>query len=209
MSEKDCGHHGRKKQKLLRIILIVFLVLVILVLLAVLITWAILQPKKPQFTLQDATVFAFNLSAPNILSSVLQLTVIARNPNSHISIYYDDLDTYVVYRDQQITYPTSVPSGYQTTHATFIWSPFVYGQYVPIAPVIGAMLAGDEQLGTVPLEVKMDGSVRWKVGAFTSGEYRIHVSCPALIRFGTPAAGVAVANNGIKYQLGYACGVSV
>ncbi|GAB2300750.1 hypothetical protein Dimus_034787 [Dionaea muscipula] len=209
MSEKDCDHHRRRKHRWLRRFFIPFLVVVFLVLLAVLITWAVLQPKKPRFTLQDATVFSLNLTAPNVLSSILQVTVDSHNPNHRIGVYYDRLDVYIVYRDQQITYHTSIPTAFQDTHSTNIWSPFLYGQSVPIAPITGARLTVDESRGTVPLDVKLDGRVKWRVGVFTSGTYRIHVDCPALIKYGNPAAGIAVPNNGVKYQLGFACRVSV
>ncbi|GAB2272123.1 hypothetical protein Dimus_006942 [Dionaea muscipula] len=213
MSEKniiDCDHHCRKKhRRRLRRFFAGLLIVAFLVLLVVLIVWAVLQPKKPVFTLQDVTVFSFNLTAPNVLSSYLQVTIVSHNPNDHIGVYYDSLDAYIVYRDQQITYPTSIPTTFQDTHNTDIWSPFVYGQSVPIAPTTGAWLTSDESSGTVPLNVKMDGRVRWRVGAFTTGEYRIHVNCPALINFGSPTAGIDVPNNGVKYQMGFGCSVTV
>ncbi|GAB2235898.1 hypothetical protein Droror1_Dr00026343 [Drosera rotundifolia] len=208
-AKKDCGHHGRRKHKWLRRFFVGFLVVGFIVLLVFLITWAVLQPKKPQFSLQDATIFSFNLTAPNVLSSILQVTINSHNPNDHIGVYYDSLDVYVVYRDQQITYPTSIPTSFQDTGNTDIWSPFVYGDSVPIAPMTGASLTSDESSGTVHLHVEMDGKVRWKVGAFTSGLYRIHVDCPAWINTGSPTVGVVVPNHGIKYQIGFGCSVSV
>ncbi|GAB4833264.1 hypothetical protein Ancab_031511 [Ancistrocladus abbreviatus] len=199
MSVKDCGHHHcDKRRKWIRRIFAGTLIFLFIVLLAILIIWAILQPTKPRFLLQDATVFAFNLSVPNVLTSVFQVTVQSRNPNDHIGIYYDKLNIYAVYRDQQITLPTDIPPAYEDTQQLNIWSPFIYGNNVPIAPFICVQLGQDRANGDVLLIIKMDGQVRWKVGAFVSGSYRIHVSCPALINFGNANTGAVVANNGIK-----------
>ncbi|GMH09992.1 hypothetical protein Nepgr_011833 [Nepenthes gracilis] len=209
MSEKECGHHADKRRKIIRRIFAGLLIFLFLVLLAVLIIWAVLQPKKPSFTLEDATLFTFNLSAPNILTSVFQITVKSHNPNDHIGVYYDNLDAYAVYRYQQITLPTSIPPTYQDTDQFNIWSPFLYGYNVPISPDIGASLNTDRGNGNVQLSIRMDGRVRWKVGVFVTGSYRIHVYCLAFITFGSASTGVMVGNDAVKYQMNWGCSVSV
>ncbi|MFS8008834.1 hypothetical protein Hanom_Chr14g01277571 [Helianthus anomalus] len=127
MSVKECTHHKNKSQKLLRKLCSFFLILAFIVLLTFLITWAILQPRKPRFTLQDATIFSFNVSAPILLSSNFQVTVSSHNPNSRIGVYYDKLNIYASYKNQQITYFTGIQPVYQGHHDTNVWSPFVYG----------------------------------------------------------------------------------
>lgn len=56
--------------------------------------------------------------------------------------------------------------------------------------------------------IKIDGRVRWKVGSFVTGRYRLHVRCPAYIPFGNRNSGVVV-GNAVKYQLATRCSVSV
>ena len=90
-----------------------------------------------------------------------------------------------------------------------IWSPFLQGQSVPIAPYIGSQINQEMEMGSVRLVIKMDGRVRWRVGSFISGPYRIHVNCQAFIPFGNPNSGIYVGRNAIKYQLIQGCGVSV
>ncbi|KAI3791588.1 hypothetical protein L2E82_05427 [Cichorium intybus] len=209
MSVKQCGHHGDKKRKILKRILIGLGILAIIVLLIFFITWAILQPKKPRFVLQDATIYGFNVSAPILLSSNFQVTVAARNPNSKIGIYYDKLDVYATYHSQQITYFTVIQPVYQGHKDTNIWSPFVYGTNVPVAPYNGAALSQDQSNGAIGLVIKMNGRVRWKVGSFISGRYHLHVTCPAYIPFGNKNSGIAGVVTGVKYQLSQKCSVSV
>ncbi|KAJ0468122.1 hypothetical protein HanIR_Chr14g0692921 [Helianthus annuus] len=184
MSVKECTHHKNKSQKLLRKLCSFFLILAFIVLLTFLITWAILQPRKPRFTLQDATIFSFNVSAPILLSSNFQVTVASHNPNSRIGVYYD----------------------------TNVWSPFVYGTNVPVAPYNGQSLSEDQENGSINLLIMLNGRVRWRVGRFISGRYHIHVRCPAYIPFGNkPNSAIPgiVVGTGIKYQLSTRCSVNV
>ena len=92
-----------------------------------------------------------------------------------------------------------------------IWSPFLRGDSVPIAPYVGTQLNQDRSIGSIGIVIKLEGRVRWKVGSLTTGSYGIHVSCPAVIPFGSNAAnnGVLVGNNAIKYSLVQSCSVSV
>ncbi|KAK9079226.1 hypothetical protein SSX86_000896 [Deinandra increscens subsp. villosa] len=209
MSVKQCGHHGDRKKKLIKQILIGFAILAAIVLLIFFITWAILHPKKPKFVLQDATIYGFNVSAPILLSSNFQITVSARNPNSKVGIYYDQLDIFATYHSQQITYFTQIQPVYQGHKDLNIWSPFVYGTNVPVAPYNGATLTQDQANGAIGLVVKINGRVRWKVGSFISGRYHLHVTCPAYIPFGNKNSGIAGVVTGVKYQLAQKCSVNV
>lgn len=211
MSSKDCGHHGMKRRRFFRRIFAGLLIFFFIVLVTVLLVWAILQPSKPRFVLQDVTVYAFNTSVPNMLTSNFQITISSRNPNDKIGVYYDRLDVYSTYRNQQITFRTAIPPTYQGHKEVNVWSPFVYGTDVSVAPFNSIALSQDQASGTVLLVIKIDGRVRWKVGAFISGRYHFYVRCPAYINLGNNAksTGIVVSENAIKYQLVQRCSVSV
>ncbi|KAG6437191.1 hypothetical protein SASPL_102102 [Salvia splendens] len=208
MSEK-CSHHKSKRWKALRKFCACLLVFNFIILLLILIIWSILQPKKPRFLLQDATIFALNVSAANVISTTLQITVLSRNPNSQIGVYYDKLDAFATYHSQQITYYTAIPPVYQGHKDLNIWSPFIYGNDVPVAPFNGLALAQDQSNGAIKLTVKLDGRVKWKVGSFVSGRYHLHVSCPAYIPLGNTKSNGIIVGAGVKYQLSQSCTVSV
>ncbi|XP_047311181.1 NDR1/HIN1-like protein 1 [Impatiens glandulifera] len=206
---KECSHHkGKQKKKIQRLCGGLFICLFIL-LLVFLIIWAVLQPRKPRFVLQDATVFNFNVSAPNLLSSNFQVTVAAHNPNERIGIFYDTLDAFAVYQSQQITYYTAIPPVYQGHKDNNVWSPFLYGVNVPIAPYNGAALTEDQSDGMINLLIKLDGKVRWKVGTFTTGRYHLHVRCLATLNFGNHASNGVFVSTAMKYQIYQSCKVSV
>jgi len=209
MSGKECDYHSGKWKRILRRVFTGLLIFCFIVLVIFLITWAILQPKKPQFVLQDATVYTLNVSAPNFVSTTISLTISSRNPNDKIGIYYDQLDVYANYQNQQITYYTAIPPTYQGDDDVNVWSPYIVGTNVPVAPYNGMSLGQDEADGAITLMIKINGRVRWKVGTVTTGDYHLYVTCPALITFGSQSTGISVGNAAIKYQLVQSCSVSV
>ncbi|XVE79176.1 hypothetical protein DITRI_Ditri14bG0037000 [Diplodiscus trichospermus] len=207
MTGKECGEHDEHKQLVRRIstavlvFLIVFAVVVFLV-------WAILHPAKPSVILQDVTIYAFNLTAPNFLSSNMQITLASRNPNDKIGIYYLKLDIFASYRNQQITLPTLLPRTYQGHDDVTVWSPFLYGNAVPVAPFLEAGLSQDMSAGLVLLNIKVFGQLKWKVGSWISGRYQINANCPAHISFSDRTKGIQV-GPAMKYQLVQTCHVDV
>ncbi|KAJ6746009.1 LATE EMBRYOGENESIS ABUNDANT (LEA) HYDROXYPROLINE-RICH GLYCOPROTEIN FAMILY PROTEIN-RELATED [Salix koriyanagi] len=209
-SKGDCGNHQHRRRMFIRRLFGAIVTFLLIVLIVILIVWAILRPSKPKFILQDATVYAFNVSSPNSLTSNFQVTIVSRDPDDRVGIYYDKLDIYATYRNQQITLRTSIPPSYQGHRDTDIWSPFIYGNAVPVSPYNSAALSQDQGAGVVMLIIKIDGRVRFKVGTFISARYRLHAQCPAYIQFGgSRTNGVIVGENAIKYQLERRCHVSL
>ncbi|CAA2966398.1 NDR1 HIN1 1 [Olea europaea subsp. europaea] len=206
---KNCCHHEDRRKKIIQRCCAGLLIFVFIVLLIILLVWAILQPKKPRFILQDATIFSLNVSAPNVISTTVQVTINSRNPNSKIGVYYDKLAVYAAYHNQQITYYTTIPPVYQGHKDVNIWSPFVYGTDVPVAPYNGLALNQDKSNGAIYMIFKINGRVKWKVGSFVSGRYHLHVSCPAYIPIGNSRNTGIVVGTAIKYQLSQSCKVSV
>ncbi|GMI71092.1 NDR1/HIN1-like 1 [Hibiscus trionum] len=207
--DKECGHHSKGRRKLFRRIIAGILIFLLIVLITILIIWAVLRPSKPRFVLQETTVYGFNASVPNFLTSSFQVTVSSRNPNDRIGIYYDRLDIYATYRDQQITPRTALPPTYQGHKEVNVWSPFVYGNMVPISPDFSVALGSEQAAGSIFLTIKIDGRVRWKVGAFVSGRYHLYARCPAYITFGSKSNGYMVGDNVVKFQFVTRCSVSV
>ncbi|XP_020089499.1 NDR1/HIN1-like protein 12 [Ananas comosus] len=187
MSAKDCDHHGGGyywgwgRHKFYRRLCAVLLFLVIVALLVILIVWLVLRPSKPKYYLQDVTVYSLNLSSPSYLSTTIQVTLSSKNPNDRVGIYYDKLDVYAEYKNQQITVPTELPTGYQGHDDVSVWSPYLAATNVPLAPYLVVALAEDQTAGYLLIDIKVDGRLRWKVGTWISSNYHISVSCPAFL----------------------------
>lgn len=179
----NCGKHAHGRKKLYQRLLAAILAFIILVLFVIFIIWAVLRPTKPRFSLQDATVYQFNSTSPNTLTTTLQISVRSHNPNDRIGIYYNRLRVFASYHYQQITLPTLLPPTYQGHDDVNVWSPFLYGVSVPVGPYLSGALVQDQAAGFVMLTIRVDGHLKWKVGTWVSGHYHIHVSCPAYVNY--------------------------
>ena len=79
-----------------------------IILLLILLIYFILKPNKPQFSLQELDIYQLNLSG-TILNSSIQLTLLSKNPNQKVSIYYDEFQVYATYKNQQIPSDSFMP----------------------------------------------------------------------------------------------------
>ncbi|WJX50003.1 hypothetical protein P8452_36369 [Trifolium repens] len=217
MSTKECGHHDNDRGAFRRIIAVI-LAFIFLILLTIFLIWVILRPTKPHFIIQDATIYTFNISSPNsspfpipnTLTLTMQITLSIHNPNNKIGIYYQKLHVYGSYKNQQISLPTSLPDTYQGHKDFTIWSPFIYGVGVPVAPFTLSSMQQDQNNGMVLVNIKINGRVKWKVGTWISGRYHLFVNCPAYVRFGGDRNnGVGVVAPAVKFQLLQKCKVDV
>ncbi|XP_078182122.1 NDR1/HIN1-like protein 12 [Carex rostrata] len=191
MSAKDCGNHGGYwgERKFWRRLCGCILFLIIIVGLAVLLVWLILRPTKPTFSLQSFSVLNLTVSNSDqsynytVVTATLQLTLYARNPNSHVGVYYDRLHTFASYSNQQITASTTLPAPYLPSGDSVIWAPYISTPTggVFLAPSLGNSLAQDQAAGILLLHVEVTGRLRWKVGTWVSGGYHLDVSCPAYL----------------------------
>ncbi|KAM7273689.1 hypothetical protein ACFE04_028353 [Oxalis oulophora] len=204
--KKDCGHEGGQASP--RLIFIAIAAFIALVLFVIFVIWLVLMPKKPQFLLQDATIYNFNVTPPNLLTTNIQVTISSRNPNGRIGAFYDKLDIHASYRDQQVTLVTEIPRTYEGHKDVAIWSPFLYGNSVPIAPYLAGSLIQDQNAGIILLSVKIYGKVKWKVGIWSSSWYRINVNCPAYISINDRTKSVVV-GSAMKFQIVQSCNVDV
>lgn len=145
--------------------------------------WVIVRPSKPHFSLQQVDIFQLTLSGPHINSSI-QLTLLSKNPNQKVAIYYDDFQVFATYRGQQITSYTSVPPFFQDHQETNLLTASLVGNGMLVSPSLGYEMGRDIAVGRLVLNVKVSGKLRWKVVTWVSGHYGFSVNCVSVMAFG-------------------------
>nr|WIW57607.1 late embryogenesis abundant protein LEA37 [Pinus tabuliformis] len=214
---KDCGKHGVVKShshdhshvsffpkgKHFRRWMGCLIVLIVIVLLVVLFVYIALQPQKPRFNVQDATVRQLNLTY-GLLTSSLLFSIESYNPNNNIGIYYDSLSVYASFEDQQITPPCTLTPFYQGAHDNNILPPVLSGNSVALAPFVASQLSSEMQSGLLTWSLTTYGRIRFKVGTWTSGHYHLNVNCVAVMGLNNNGAGGQV-----SMQRGTNCKVDI
>ncbi|CAM8898304.1 unnamed protein product [Rhodiola kirilowii] len=182
-SPKHCTECKFDYYKLFKRIFYIFSTLLSTILLLILIVWLILHPSKPEFSLKEATINQLDLPSQHTLNSSVQFTILSRNPNQRVGIYYGELTAYASYKGQQITVQSSLPPFYQGHGDINILTESLIGSGFPVASSFRYEVQRDKMAGKLVLSLKVNGQVRWKVGSWVSWKYHINVHCIALMDF--------------------------
>ncbi|CAG7881826.1 hypothetical protein BRARA_C02857 [Brassica rapa] len=166
----------------------IFSILVLLGII-VLILWLVYRPHKPRLTVVGAAIYDLNFTAPPLISTSVQFSVLARNPNRRVSIHYDKLSMYVTYKDQIITPPLQLPPLRLGHKSTVVIAPVLGGAGIPVSPEVANGLKSDEAYGLVSMRVVVTGRLRWKTGAIMTGRYGFYATCGVWMRFNRSSNG--------------------
>lgn len=131
-------------------------------------------------------------SSSHLLNSSIQVTLLSNNPNKKVGIYYDELQVCASYKGQDLANETSIPPFYQGHEESNIVSAYLTR--------VGPIFEPDE--GEMVLSLRANGRLRWKVGSWVSGSYKIRVLCVAMVNF-VPFLG------SLSFKEGTQCSTSV
>ncbi|XP_054789178.1 NDR1/HIN1-like protein 26 [Prosopis cineraria] len=183
-SPKHCAQYKQcfkieRNYKKFSLALSIFITAILLLSLAI---WVILRPAKPQFSIQQVDIYQLSLSGSRINSSI-QVTLLSKNPNQKVAIYYDDFQVYATYKGQQITSYTSLPPLYQDHEESNLLTAPLVGNEVPVAPSLGYEMGRDQTVGRLVLNLRVSGRLRWKVATWVTGHYGFDVKCISVMAF--------------------------
>lgn len=173
---------GTKSSGPARLIAIFCLALIVLVGLVVLITWLVIKPKKIQFSIDEGWIREYNLTNGK-LNSTFNFVVRAYNANNKASIYYDPMKVTVSYRGQTVSSDTIEPFFQPHKNVTrFLLQNAA--RNVPLPDVVVHDLKVERTGGEVDLDIRLQGKIRFKVGAWKSRRYKLKVLCsPVVVNF--------------------------
>lgn len=162
-----------------------------LIALVALIIYLIYRPDHPQFSVSNASIYSLNTTAPPLIASSFQFTILLRNPNKRVSIHYDRLSAYVMYRNQPITPITPLPPLHQRTRSLVSATPVLGAAGSDAVAVTAEVLNGlsaDEGFGVLGLRVVVVGRMRWKAGAIKTSKKWMTATCDVMVgyRGGSP-----------------------
>ncbi|KAF5765717.1 putative Late embryogenesis abundant protein [Helianthus annuus] len=192
IQEKSPQHCAKKKviniNKHHKKLIYTFTTFLLSILLLILVIWFILHPSKPEFALKEAEIYQLGLSGSHLLNSSIQITLLSKNPNQKVGIYYDEIQVYASYKGQRITLDSSIPPFYQENKDTNLLSMVLVANELPVDPSFGYEMGRDQMVGRLVLNLKSNGRLRWKVGTWVSGRYMFIVNCVVVLPFGSSAA---------------------
>jgi len=150
--------------------------LIALVGLAVLITWLVLRPEKPKYYLEYASVSQFKVTNDGLVNSKLLFNITTRNPNKKVDIYYDKIEAFLLYDDEEIAWASIPPFFQRHKNTTFLHAP-LSGYLTSLHPDTSRDLKLEQSSGKVDLVFRLYARIRFKVGNWKSRHYTLSVKC--------------------------------
>lgn len=150
--------------------------ILVLVGLAVLITWLVLRPEKPKYYLEYGSVSQFEITNDGLVNSKVVFNITTRNPNKRVAIYYDKIDAFLLYDDEEIAWASIPPFFQGHKNTTFLQTP-LSGYLASVPPDTSRDLKLEHSAGKLDLVFKLYARIRFKAEHWKSKHYTLSVRC--------------------------------
>lgn len=153
-------------------IVIVIILLVLLAAIAGGIFYVLYRPHRPTFTVSSLRLSTFNLTSSNLLTSSLDLSVTARNPNKKIVFLYDDISVGVTSSGADVG-DGSIPGFQHDAKNTTVLKVIAGVSRQSVDPSV----VSDLKKSNVQLAVDLETKAGIKVGSLKTKKVGIKVHC--------------------------------
>jgi Late embryogenesis abundant protein len=171
-----------RRNAFLRIMVVIAIAFLLAMGAATFITWLVLRPQLPVFSVSSASVSSFNISTSTSVSLDLSLTFTVQNPNQKLSISYADVSTDINYRGETLA-DTNLSPFYQPKENSTQFSAHLVavGQYVSDDVTKGVQLEKGKDDGGVHFQVRFFSWAVFNSGAWRTRRYVLRVYCDDVI----------------------------
>lgn len=149
--------------------------------------YVVYHPQRPSFSVESLRLSALNITSSNLLTSRIDLTVSARNPNRKVVFLYDDV-AISAYSDGVDIGEGSFPAFVHGTENTTVLKATVSTSRRSLEPEEAADLTKGKKFS---LEIDLDTKAGVKIGGFKSKRIGIKVVCDGIegrVAKGNPVA---------------------
>ncbi|KAF5751696.1 protein YLS9 [Tripterygium wilfordii] len=141
------------------------------------ICWLVIRPRVPEFRVDSLSVSNFNVtSSSQTLTGSWNLRLQVYNPNSRMTLSYDDVRPSVFYKTEFLVETRIPPFQQGKKNQTFVDASFsASNSYVDRRVLDG--ISADRARGTVSFNVKVVAVVKFRTGAWRARARVLRVYC--------------------------------
>ncbi|XP_073295257.1 NDR1/HIN1-like protein 6 [Primulina huaijiensis] len=161
-------------------IITTFILLLIIVAAALAVLYLVFQPKLPKYSVDNLRITDLTLNFDLTLYARFDVSIIAKNPNKKIGIYYEKGSRLSVWYKETNLCQGSIPRFYQGHQNTTVLEVGLTGQNQYGTTLLQA-LQEQQQTGRIPLDLKIDVPVRIKLGKLKLMKVRTLGSCKLIV----------------------------
>lgn len=155
-----------------------FIIVLILLIVAVAgaVFYALYRPHRPSFTVTSLQLTRFNLT-DTALTSAFNVSIGARNPNSKISFFYDDISVTVLSGGVDIGDGTFPAFSQGKKNVTALKSVITKSIDPTSAGIDVTSLKSSFKSRSLPIEIRLETKVKAKAGKIKTKKIGIRVTC--------------------------------
>lgn len=157
-------------------IALILLTIIVIIGLTVLVIWLSVKPRRPIYTIENASLHNYNMTKNDHLYGNFNFTLKAYNPNSRVSIYYDSIEVKLFYNTLQIAFNNAETFFQPRRNVTYL-DLFLSAKDVALYGDIARDLKTERTSGAVEVEIKVRAKIRFKVGIWKSSHRKLKLSC--------------------------------
>ncbi|VAH65915.1 unnamed protein product [Triticum turgidum subsp. durum] len=169
----------RRRLSPFRIFILAFVGACILAGVVALLVWLIYRPSEVQVAVDAATLSWFlvnSTAASPVMSFNLTAGLIITNPNRRVGVYYDLLHAEGIYRGRSFD-RVALPMSFQAANCAD-----------RMRAVLGGTSADDLTAAAFPVDLWLDGKVRYRYGGVvTTSASTLSVKCPLVLQLMVPS----------------------
>lgn len=165
------------------------------------IMYLVFRPKLPKYSVDKLQITQFNLSNDENLSATFDVTIRARNPNKKIGIYYEGGSRISVWYVATKLCEGALPKFYQGHRNTTQLVVPLTGQTQNAAGLLGALQEQQQQIGYVPIVLRVRQPVRIKLGKLKLFKVKFLVRCRLDVDSLSPNNDIRIRNSSCKFRL--------
>ncbi|KAL3530488.1 hypothetical protein ACH5RR_009810 [Cinchona calisaya] len=172
---------GPAHSRLVRLIATILLTLILLVAVTVIVIWLVVKPRKLVYMIESGSIHSFNLTNDH-LNATFNFELRAYNPNSRVSIYYDRIETRVLYDDSTLAFNNVQPFYQPRRNVTHLGLNLV-ATNAELFPDVAKNLRMEKMSGEVELEIRGKAKIRFKFGAVKNHRTLRLLCAPVMVHF--------------------------
>lgn len=165
------------------------------------IIYFVFRPKLPKFSIDKLQITDFNLNSDQSLNATFDVGITARNPNKKIGIYYEGGSRIsVLYSGTQLC-QGALPKFYQGHRNTTELIVPLTGQTQNASDLLNRLQQQQQELGYVPLNLRVRQPVRIKLGKLKLMKVKFLVRCTLQVDSLSTNNEISIQNSKCKYRL--------
>ncbi|OVA07411.1 Late embryogenesis abundant protein [Macleaya cordata] len=177
-----------------------FLLLLIIIGITAGILYAVFRPKLPDYSIDRLRITDFQLNTDSSLYARFAVSIIAKNPNKKIGIYYEDGSNLSVWYTKTKLCEGSLPKFYQGHRNTTVMDVALTGQTKNGSELLTTLLA-QQQTGSIPLNVRVKVPVKVKLGKLKLWKVKFLVKCKLVVDSLSADNLISIRSSSCKFRL--------